>query len=434
MVGHPHRNLPESIRHVVASTRSSVETATLTKPAVFDQLLIKQLLMNLEAARLSLGPMALRAPLGFREAVPRLLEFVTELNKILFDENLRRVAERIRFVLLSPGTPVGSQVLTLFPHFKEKPTLITALDALVTMANMILMSAPETSDAIELLDVRGLIPEQRISPIQFDIKDGRLSVSHQADLADDQDEQNVESARGSLLESGARVIRQLQSSNCDKRLVETISYVQSQLENDLNAIRIGLANAQAEALYTAFTDELPTAVAALLQAHIQNIYLFVRQFPNWNRFVQNSVEVSIEPSDIRSIAASTDALVAELESAPELVDPEVPRLIRYVKEFVEKPSTSGKRAAFALVRTIENLVSSIYAYVIDFADQIITKTIKLSSAAIGASVAVWIGLAASGSDSLGPVVSKIPELSWIKTVSDYLKRRVVDIAGKDIAH
>jgi hypothetical protein len=139
----------------------------------------------------------------------------------------------------------------------------------------------------ELFQLQAIVPAQKIAPAQFEIRDSRLTVRRNVSRSKDEDRQNIQSAKSELQQAGDRIIRELQRSNCDKRLLENIQRLQEQLLDETDAIKIGLTNLSCEFMCSAFDHELPSAVSSMLKAHTRGVQLYVGQFPEWNKFLEN---------------------------------------------------------------------------------------------------------------------------------------------------
>lgn len=149
------------------------------------------------------------------------------------------------------------------------------------------------------------------------------------------------------------------------------------------------------------------------------------QFPEWNKFLDNAASTKIELDDVVALQSITKVIAQELRSKPEIVDAEVPKTISYLAEMLDNPSALGRRAAFALLRSIENMISRIFTYGADFAEKTATKTVDGASTATSKLIVVGLlSLALSGAASITPIASKIPEMAWIQTASEIVKKQL----------
>ena len=233
----------------------------------------------------------------------------------------------------------------------------TAYDAIMSLLDRITMFAVPPGSAVAQRDIfklQAIVPAQKIAPAQFEIKDARLTVRRNVSKSKEEDRRNIESAKAELQQTGDKIIRELQQSNCDRRLLDNILRLQDQLADDTDAIKIGLTNLSCEFMCAAFDSELPSAVSSMLKAHTRGVQLFVGQFPEWNKFLENAATSHLETADITRLQSASEQLVETLKARPDVVDPEVPRTLAYLSQMLENPSASGRRAAFAVLRSVEN--------------------------------------------------------------------------------
>jgi hypothetical protein len=89
------------------------------------------------------------------------------------------------------------------------------------------------------------------------------------------------------------------------------------------------------------------------------------------------------------------------------------------------PSGASKRAAYAVLRTVENLVSRIFAYGLDYFDQTAKKTVSsLSSVTAKMIVSGLLALAATGAIGLAPLSTRIQDLGWLRAAAEIIKRQI----------
>jgi hypothetical protein len=151
----------------------------------------------------------------------------------------------------------------------------------------------------------------------------------------------------------------------------------------------------------------------------------VSQFPEWNKFLENAATAHLESTDVSDLRGASERLVENLKANPDVVDPEVPRTLAYLTELLKNPSISGKRAAFAVLRSIENLVSHVFNYGAEFVHKTMSKSIETASSATSKAIVVTLLTLALGSaTAIGPVASKVPEMNWIKTASEIVKKQL----------
>jgi len=175
----------------------------------------------------------------------------------------------------------------------------------------------------------------------------------------------------------------------------------------------------------AYNAELPEAMNAILRAHTRGVDMFVAQFPEWNKFVKNAVESKIDDTDAILIGKAIDDLVVQLEAEPRYVDPKVPATLSRLNRLLKRPGVPMKRAAFAMLRSLENLLSKVFSFGSEFLDQTTRKTIdNLSSIAAKAVVLGLLTMAVSGATSIAPVAEKVNELKWLKEAVELVQKQV----------
>jgi hypothetical protein len=278
--------------------------------------------------------------------------------------------------------------------------------------------------------LRGIVPDQKIAPVQFDIVDDVIVVVHKKSSARDADLGNIEAAKAELSRSGEKIIAELQQSNCDKRLLSSVHELQEQFQGEIDAISVGLKNIGCEAMFAAFRAELPVAVSSMLLAYTRGVQMFVGQFPEWTTFVENAAAADLGTSDIVHLKTASVSVVQQLSAQPDFVSPEVPQTLAFLIELLGSPSLAGKRAAFALMRSVENLVSRVFGYGTSFLEKTADKTIDKASTAASKIIVGMLLLGVSGAVALGPVSSKVPDMSWMKAASEIVKKQLTEIGVK----
>jgi hypothetical protein len=281
----------------------------------------------------------------------------------------------------------------------------------------------------QLLELNHIMPKQKIAPAQFEIRNGKLALAKIPMYPPEEDRANVLAARGHLRASAENILSELERSNCDRRLIENVRSLQELLKTeDGNIIQLGLANIGCEVMCSSFKDELPVAVASMLQAHTKGVQLFVGQFPEWHRFIENAATVQLVNNDITELHGAVTKIVGDLQQRPDLVEPEVPKTLARINELLNAPGVAGKRAAFALLRSVENLISKVFSYVAEFCDKTASKVVDSASGAVAK--VVYIGLltlALEGAYAISPVAGKVSEMQWVKTAVDIVQKQLATL-------
>ena len=272
-----------------------------------------------------------------------------------------------------------------------------------------------------------IVPRQQVAPIQFDIVNGRIAVVRQAPKTLDADRANIQSALEHIKGSGERLIKNLEQSNCDRRLLESVQELQSQLLSEGNIVKIGLTNMACGVMGATFQAELPDAVSAMFHSYSSSVSLYVAQFPEWEQFTQKAYAIELDEDDVAEIDASVGAVIDELAASPYLADPEVPKTIAFVRRFLTVPGASGKRAAFAMIRTIENLVSSIIRHSLAFVAKTAEKTVDAASTAASKVIVGLLGIALMSASGVGPAAVRAGA-PWVKQAAEIVQKQIEKMA------
>ncbi|MCG2642573.1 MULTISPECIES: hypothetical protein [Bradyrhizobium] len=324
------------------------------------------------------------------------------------------------------------------PHAKPQDRFYGRFTGSIKVADAILMLEDLLLEGVDLDDVpignvsvlRGIVPDQKIAPVQFDIIDNVIVVVHKKSLPRDADLKNIEAAKAELSRSGEKIIAELQQSNCDKRLLSSVQELQGQFRGEIDAISVGLKNIGCEAMFAAFESELPVAVSSMLLAYTRGVQMFVGQFPEWTIFVENAAAADLGKSDIDQLRVASASVVQQLSAQPDLVSPEVPRTLAFLTELLGSPTEAGKRAAFALMRSVENLVSRAFGYGTSFLERTADKTIDQASTAASKIIVGMLLLGVGSAVAVGPISSKIPDMNWMKAASEIVKKQLSEIGVK----
>ncbi|WP_417307799.1 hypothetical protein [Devosia sp.] len=273
--------------------------------------------------------------------------------------------------------------------------------------------------------LRKLVPEQKIAPVQFEVEGGQLHIRQQAHSPLPGREAVVDAAAGELVRRGEDLANQLRNSNCDPRLLNNVEELQEHLKTGQNAIQIGISNLACEQLAKAFYVELPDALAALLVAHTSSVSMYLSQFSEWRDFSESAEIARVTEFDVSSISQILSDVVNDLEQDPQISDPEVPKVLRALREFLDDPKKSSKKVALAAVRTIENLVIRVFGYGADFIDKTIHKTIDRSSGVVAIALAgALISVALTAAGGLGVLAPGIEGLGWMQDAMSIVVRQL----------
>ncbi|WP_431267896.1 hypothetical protein [Dankookia sp. P2] len=142
------------------------------------------------------------------------------------------------------------------------------------------------------------VPEQRIAPAQFEVRDGRLVLVKKSSEAGIEDRDNAEVARQELISRGGRLLMDLAASNCDRRLIAELQYLHDLLRDDQNVIRVAMANQSVEVVVKGYLSELPDITGNLLGTYSRWVSAYVAQFPDWQRFTENDIIDQLDERDL----------------------------------------------------------------------------------------------------------------------------------------
>ena len=221
-------------------------------------------------------------------------ELTDDLRQLINDTKFIDTAKVIPYQPYRDIEERGRGLLGLWVRQRSsKPLFISehmsVVGAISSLMSWLQGDAPTDRQETKLSEfnrLQRLLPPQKIAPVQFEIAHGRLSLLKTLEIAPSEHRESVDAARNELLAGGERILKELENSNCDRRLVETVQYLQTQITEESNVVRIGLSNIRCQLMCSAFGEELPPAVASMLQAHTLSVEMFVAQFPDWSRFVE----------------------------------------------------------------------------------------------------------------------------------------------------
>ncbi|MGH7487794.1 MAG: hypothetical protein ACREMY_19660, partial [bacterium] len=352
-----------------------------------------------------------------------------ELEKLLDDQSFVTISMEIRASCTSDDRIPPDLAKYVF----DGKTVHTAVIRLIRYIDNVnstivrrLSSAPPSTDISAL---RRAIPEHVASPIQSLISDGKIFVADQSFAADDGDGNNASDARATLLASGGKIIDELRRSNCDRRLVETVIELQSDLAAGASIIRLGLVNIGCEAVCRAFEQELPYTLCGMLLGHTRGVSMYLAPFSDWRRFSEKALAAELSAADIERVTQTAQHLIAGLEANPDIADAEVPKTIRALQRLIADPRLATKRAAYALMRTIENLVAKIFQYAAKFIETLAVKTSdRLSTATSRTIVVALMTLAVAGAIEISPLAAKIADTAWLKTAAEIVQKLIDELA------
>lgn len=278
--------------------------------------------------------------------------------------------------------------------------------------------------------LRRIVPLQQAAPAQFEIKNSRVVVLHANNAPKQADADNARAALDHLKSAGENLISGLLNSNCDGRLLSSVKDLQAQLVDNENVVKLGLANLASEAMCNEFRAELPDALAAMFRSFTTAISQYLAQFPDWQRFTQNAQDIELDALDKDELIGATGYLIDAIEQDPELADPEVPKTIKLIREFLRDPKLAFKRGAYAVIKTIENFVSAICDYASKLVSSIAEKSIEsISSIVTSKKIIGLLLLAVAGANAVGPTAAIIGS-PWVQNAGDLAQTLITQLTSK----
>jgi hypothetical protein len=387
---------------------------------------IKQIVMNIEGIRIDLQ-FARKFPDESTKLLNNVFDIVIKLQnepalESFLDVRTRgMIPSRDRVRHLIPE--LGSGELRLGELLHILPDRITHL-----LVESLLDETTNRGVANGARALRRIVPQQKLAPAQFDIINDQLVLANLPVQLRADDITNVQQARTALMARGENIIKALERSNCDKRVLNSVQELQEGLTKESNAIELGLMNIGVDQVCKSAAAELPEALLGEISGYVTGVAMFVAQFEEWRRFSENAASVDITTDDIEKIGAAAQSIIDRLDEHPGIAAAEVPKTLRALRALVSNPPLASKRAAFAVLRTIENLVARVYQYGADFLDKTAQKTVdKLSSKASTTIVVILMTAALTATATMGGVPAKVAETNWMKTASEIVKKQIEDM-------
>jgi hypothetical protein len=295
----------------------------------------------------------------------------------------------------------------------ERSSLIDSARMLLSRHSA-LIPFDRSEDLSDAQLLRRIIPDQSPGPVKFSVQDNRLVVVPVPSQSDEATVDATDAARGTALELGEHLIRALTASNCDPRLLRSVVAIQQLLSSNENVIRLGILNSGLTDTIALLENELAAAVTLDLRTYSNGIRLYVGQFESWAKFLENAINAELTNEDGAVLAAAADRVVQACKDQPEFADPEVPKTIIALRELLNNPAKAGKRAMFAMLRTLENLCVVAFDHIAGTADDTVKAARKTFSKAAGAALGgVLLVIAAQAAGALGPIGTRVPELKWV---------------------
>lgn len=352
-----------------------------------------------------------------------LLDFV---NEFIHSPEIDPEIFQYRFVLGPTPARERDKPSSFIGEFISARDPIRVADALLIFQKYLEDSKsifPSQQATLSFDDLERIVPDQQIAPVQFDIKDSRIVISHRPPKVSNEDRSNIKAAFEHIKQSGERLINSLEKSNCDRRLLDSVKELQNQLCSESNIVKLGLMNIACGLMSTQFQPELPAAIVGMFSAHSASISLYVAQFPEWEQFTKKAASIDLDDDDIADIKNASTEVISVLVKNPSIVDSDVPKTISLVSQFLSFPASSSKRAALAILKTLENLVSVIIRHCISFIGKTAEKTVESASTVASKVIVGLLGIALVSATGIGSAAYRTGA-PWVQQAAEIVQRHI----------
>lgn len=270
-----------------------------------------------------------------------------------------------------------------------------------------------------------VVPDQQLGPVYFEVVQNRLRVRHTAAKPDDADKSNVESAASAIAAQGEKLAENLEMGNFDRRVISTVRDIVERVKSKQDIVELGIANLAAQLVFRAAKNEMADVAFAELEAFGVALSMYVAQFPQWIRFSDNAASAEYTAGDVKRIYETGLSLANDLEKVKANVDPEIPRTLRWMAEAIRNPRLAAKRAIFASIRTIENLVAVVLrtfsSWLGSIKDGVNSGTKKVATVATVTALLYAVAYAGLG---LAPDSALGIANGWVKTASQIVLKEL----------
>lgn len=382
----------------------------------------KAVALSIEEIRIDLAP-----PLRYSDSpalASAVRKAIDDLEALIRRRDYAIIASRAPFRLTVPTRLVEEYG----DHLKKMNVADAGISIVSMMKTRLAYKNTEGEAQASLNLLRKVIPAQKTSPVQFSVINNRIVVARQPSKAEADDHKNIAASKDALLDSGKKLIDELKRSNCDRRLLDRINELQSALDSSDNVVALGLMNISCEMIGGAFEKELPDAIRGMLLGQTRGISMYVAQFPDWQRFSESASAVELEAGDIYRISSAAKKIISDLESNPDIADAEVPRTIKAIQELIENPVTATIRSAFAVLRTLENLIAKAFQHGVDLLEKTAVKSVDgLSAAASKVVIAAFLTVTLGGAVEMSPLSSKVAETAWLRKAVEIVRVQIENL-------
>lgn len=422
-LGFNDRALQRDASRVLASLRLSFERVLVKRGHVRTATMpYKEALYYLDDLRFEFHSLDLK---GDKITEKQFLELVSKLQdglaSFLRVPSFRRACSEVPFSFLAARS---TESFRLSNRFLSPISVLEAVDLLLYSLSARSGIEADVSQP-DLIDL--YIPDQSSAPLVFEIIEDTLTPVMSSEPPSAPDQAGTEAARKNLIESGFKLLDELSGSNYDKRIHDSVETVASKLLGSANIVDVGLSFSQVSVLTSALQEELPAALTGSLDSFFLNGRMYLHQFPDWNRFVENFNQADFTDASMQTVEVAAEETIKALEQAPEIATDQVPATIRFLTRLAASPAKEGKRASYALFRSLENLVIVVFQYLKELtAGSFNTAKDEITSFG-GKVVAKALVIAALGTAiALSPVATSLPDGGWLTRAINTVQRQVED--------
>ncbi len=286
--------------------------------------------------------------------------------------------------------------------------------------------------------VQSLVTEQQLGPIQFDISDGYLRLVAADGQLDTADVENAADAKEALVAIGGILLQDMRSSNCDERFVKGIDQLQADLRSAENVILLGMSASVQQAIAEKKADELSDIISGRLGVYLAGIQMYVAQFGAWRRFSNNVMAAQLDSSQVEVAKRAGRALLNELRSSKDAVDPKIEAKLSDMVTAIETSSEPNPKLTFSILRTVTNFVAVVFKRSASVIGDILVEAKKgvAEGAKSGASkvtniaVLTLFGLATVKLFGyLSPATAKTMDAEWLPKAIEMLREAVKTVAS-----
>lgn len=275
-------------------------------------------------------------------------------------------------------------------------------------------------------ELQSILPAQKAAPLRFRVDDDVLRLQHVRDQALPEVAAAADAARQQLETLANMLLDNLRRSNTDRRVVEMVEQMRERLSSTQDIVQLAVTNISAGLMFETVADEMANSLASSLRGFSLGVTTYVAQFPEWQRFADNAASLELSQAEVEEVLEGAAKLAGDLAAAGPQVDPEVPKSISFLIDLVRRPAPTSKRAAFAVVRTVENLVASVFQY----CGALVGSTVDGAKGGVKKAAYIAVLVAAlEVASRVSPIASKLIDGKWMKPAVEIVKKELGEAIG-----